>query len=537
MRHAPSWPWLTVAVVQAIGIAFLALQLGTEPVAGEIDRTVPASAPTFPGDGVTSSAQPSEPAQPVVEPPTAPRVAAASADLGTLLCVALRLPEGHHATWSHAALSSGDQTTRLAAERRGETGICVFPGLAAGDYHLRASAEGMRPIDRVLVLPPAMPSMRVDLTFEPSWFVKVLLLAPDGRPLHEALADDKELARAAPVSVIAGYGMLPAQLPLSDLRDTPLTVGTWQSTRGLGGRTQELPARYAGTLEMREHRDAVVAAVLREVVLVQVPVQAGQDEVTLTVDPRQLRALLAGVRLQVVDAGTGKPLTDARVELHDAQTRQQPVAVDADGRFEQGNLRPGRYQLSIQVEGHAGPSASVDLLPGRTTDVGTIPVAAAFELVVHVTGVDDGTPVYGSLQQTDAFAHAALAPAPIRVAGRNGELRADIAPGRYGLRLSGSDRGACVDFDTRRLGSEPLVVALASQPSIRVTPSSAGEPMRLVLQDSNGLVAYDRWITWTTPFSVSLPAGDYRVRIERVGGEARDELLTVPAEGVRYVLH
>src|SRR5690606_20369431 len=153
-----------------------------------------------------------------------------------------------------------------------------------------------------------------------------------------------------PVAVIASWRPLPAQLPASDQHVSPFTVGTWTSGRRRSfGREAELPARYAGQLEMREHRDAIVAAVFRDVVLAQQPVAAGQDEVTLTVDPQQLHANVAAVRLQVVDGATGAPATDAKVLFNDPQTYRGPFPVDEQGRFEASHLAPGRYRLGVSA--------------------------------------------------------------------------------------------------------------------------------------------------------------------------------------------
>jgi len=386
-------------------------------------------------------------------------------------------------------------------------------------------------------VPAATPDLRIDVALVPSWLVKVVLQTPDGKPLSEAMAQRKDLPLGGPfglVSVIAAWQELPAQLPLSDLSDTPFNVAAWRS-REMGRGGNELAARYAGVLEMREDRPSFVAAVMRETLLVQAPVQPGQDEVTLTIDPLQLVAQLAAVRLQVVDAA-GKPVQKANVGLNDAQSWRQPAVTDDDGRLEQTKLRPGRYQLTIGSEGSGGPVAYVDLPPGRTTDLGTVVLVPSFKLRIRLVGLADDKKGSASLMPLDAMANAALTPRSLRLGVQKGEIQVNVAPGRYRLRVTDGTNGAMLELDTKQLGEEPLTVTLAPEPTLRIDSRELAESARLVLRSGAGAVVYDRWITWRSEFSVQLPAGEYRATTQGLRSEPREESVALPATGGRLVL-
>lgn len=539
-------PWLVAAVGQAVAIGLLLLHLAAEPglakpSAGaslpETSRVTPGTA----GTGGPTDQTPS-PAAAAVRPSASdgPTRNAPATPLGTLLHGTLRVRNGAKLDTAWLSVFLGEEPKPLLQVTVSQQVQYAIPGLAAGDYRLTARSANMRNFEQAFVVPAAATDVVVDVWFEPSWLLKVLLQAPDGRPLHEAIAGDKDLqglGMFGPVHVIAWGSELPVQLPSTDGRETTFSIATWQASRMLRGGAIPLPAKYAGLLELREDRAAVVAAVLCDTVLAQVPVQPGQDEVTLVVDPAQLRARLASVRLQVVDATTNQPVPNAKVGLNDSQSWRQPTAADAEGRYEQGKLRPGTYQLTIDPgDGRIAPMVAVQLAPGMLTDLGAIPVAAPFELRVKVTGLPAEQRGGATLTALESQGPPSLSPRSTRLAVEKDELKANVWPGRYLLRIAAGSNGALVEFDTRRLGGEALTVALQPEPTLQIDPSQLDEPVRLVLRNATGAVVHDRWITWKTVFPVQLPAGEYKASLQRVRGDRREEPVTVAVAGGKYVL-
>lgn len=545
MKSRATRTWLVLAIAEAAGIVLLLQALAATSAAAEGDAPLPPAAgnpvAVAPRASTSAEAPPGPAATTTATPPTtAPPATPATDDLGTLLLGTLQLPPGVDPNHLQVALYAGEATKPLAETSLRDDLDFAFPGLDAGDYRLTARADGARPFERAVTIPPGTDVVRVDLLLTASWVIKVALLAPDGKPLAEALKGQPELTGAAfdgPVQVIASWQPLPAQLPFSDQRQTPFTVGQWTSARGLPGRGNgDLPARFAGTLEMRRDQPAVIAAVLRECVLTQVPVAVGQHEVTLTVDPAEMRAKLASVRLQIVDATTRAPLADAKVGLNDTQSWRQPTAVGQDGVLLQERLLPGRYQLTVQVAGRVAPPLTVDLVPGRLTDLGQIPVATPFVLRATVTGGDDGAELNVTLQPLDAIEVPGTGRRSLRLGVRKRELQAELWPGRYRLRITGKGLGAAREFDTRQLGDAALAIELQTETELQLDSTQLADPAQFVLTDGRGVVWSDRWITWQSRWNQQLPPGEYRWSLRGLDGNERTGAVTVAASGGKLVL-
>lgn len=553
-KSHPAWTWF--AALQAAAILWLGwLALGNAQIAEGGSAPPPtAPAPTAPSPAPTPS--PDAPVAPSTPTAAVPPAAGAGPEnipavaTTTLVYGEVRLRTGAPSRWSaHLYLYRGEATKELASATLQQSPQFAWPALAPHTYRMNVRSEGMRNLEHTFVVPKGLAELRLDLVLEPSWQLKVLLMTPAGEPLHEALA---RLAKERPslqgirehVSVVAAWRTLPTNLPPSDLRESPFTVATWQNAREPGRRPGgQLPARYAGQLELPETRTAVVAAVSGNAVLVQTEVAAGQAEVTLVVDPAQLLQRLGTVRLQVVDAATQQPIATAKAGLNDAQSWRQPSPVDAEGRIEFRDLRPGQLRLSIDAGGRQGPSGLVEVAPGAVVDLGPIAVVAPFVLRVRPTGRSGEQELRGNLTPLDAPGHPALRPAAVPLgavrAGQDGavagDLQAKVPPGRYELRLTGAG-GARIEVDTQKLGDQPLVVELQAEAALRLDPSGLAEPLRLVIQAANGRKVLDRWITWKTAWEQRLLPGTYTIERTTFEGTTQREDVTVPASGASYVL-
>lgn len=547
-----AWTWL--AALQAAAILWLGWL-----AFGEAEIAAGSSAPpaSVPATAVPSSAPaPNVPVALITpdaaEAPTAEAGLASGPATATTTLVygEVRPRTGAPSRWTaYLNLYRGEATKPLANATLVQSPQFAWPALAPDTYRMTVRSDGMRELAHTFVVPNGLAELRLDLVLEPSWQLKVLLMTPAGEPLHEALA---KLAKERPslqglrehVSVVAAWRRLPDNLPPSDLRETPFTVARWQDAREPGRRTSgQLPARYAGQLELPETRAAVIGAVSGNAVLVQTAVEAGQAEVTLVVDPAQLLQRLGTVRLQVVDAATQQPIATAKVGLNDAQSWRQPSPVDAEGRIEFRDLRPGQLRLSIDAAGRQGPSGLVEVAPGTVTDLGPIAVVAPFVLRVRPTGRSGDQELRGNLTPLDAPGHPSLRPAAVPLgaarAGQDGavagDLQATVTPGRYELRLTGAG-GARVEVDTQKLGEMPLVVELQPEAALRLDPSGLAEPVRLVIQASNGQRILDRWITWKAAWEQRLMPGTYTIERTTFEGVTQREELSVPAGGASYVL-
>ncbi|MBP8300976.1 MAG: carboxypeptidase regulatory-like domain-containing protein, partial [Planctomycetes bacterium] len=490
---------VVLAIAQAVAIVLLGWHL--------FGGTQAAAAPRSAGKTVESPV--AEVVSPVPEVAPAATQAPASDDalaparegepkqlpIGVLLHGTVSVADGGSLPgYASLSLYRGGQTKPLfSSNLRQEQTSFAWPDLEAGDYQLRSRAEGMRDWETAITVPEGVQQQRVDVVLEPSWLVKVLLQNAAGTPLHEALAT---LAKSVPalasldysdaVQVIALWHEIPDVLPRSELRSSPMTIAKWKASRGIeamrGG--NKIPARYAGVLEMPERRAAYAALVFKEVVLARAQLQAGQEELQITVEPETLLRSLATVRVQIVDADR-KPLSTAKVGINDTQSWRQPTAVDAEGRVELGNLVPGLFRFSVQCEGYNLPSCNLELAPGSVTDLGSLVMSAKRELLIEVEGASEGDELRGSLTALQPMPHASLSPEASRLPVKAGVIKTSVAEGRYRLVLTGAG-GVRLEFDTRTLGDAPLRVKL--QPEATITFDSTGlqGPTQLVVRSAAG---------------------------------------------------
>ena len=550
--NARSTPWLVAAVLEAVAIAWLAwIVFGdVAPAAAEAEATAAPAAASEPSGQRDPVVRPAV-VEPVVDTTSAagteatPSPAAVDVPVapmnGCLVHGVVRMQDGSPVpgvTLSLLASSAAAAVayTSLSAGDRAFAWAEVEPG----EYELAMRGEGVREAKQSVVVPPGVPGLHVDVVLERSWLVRVLLTTPEGKPLHEVLTPELQrklgMGFREGVQVIALWQPIPDELPPSDLRDTPLTVARWQSSRdiGRGAATRELPARYAGVLELPESRDAFVAAVWKEVVLARGSLAKDQQEVELVVDPARLQASLATLRLVVVDRD-GKPLPGAKVGVNDRQSRGEPTVVGGDGRFDRADLAPGLFLLTISCEGHEFAPSQITLRPGAVTDLGQVQAMPARAVTIRLAEVAEGKRPLGSMWLLDATNHAALRPFEHRLAFRNGEAKLELVDGRYLLQVRGAGAVRRV-VDTRTLGDAPLVVELQPEAKLQIDPSATTTPTRLVLTAEDGTVVHDRWVTWRGRWEMPLLPGRYQVAITPLGGATSTRSLDLPSEGAKLVL-
>ncbi len=548
--------WLVVvAVVQAgliAWVAFLLMRGNAQPAKPEpasLPKTVervesqvkqePAVTPPV----VAPAPTPAPPDPPsVVLAPAQPTPVTHAVLTGRLAGKGTKQPRD--ATLSLFEGSAGTPTER--SQVRPETGSYALPGLVPGSYRLQVNSAGFRDYSATFEIPAGVAEFRHDVILTPSWELRVQINHTDGTPVHERFAElaklDQSLWRTS-VSAVALFEAPPPLLPPTEMNESDLGIGRWRGSRDAAfGTGTALPKRFAGYLELPNDEPLYVSAVLRTAVLATERVEAGQEELILTVPLEQVLATMGTVRLQVVDAASGQPVAGARVGLSDAQSSGQGLPVDAQGKIELRFARPGLLNLDIQVKDRVAPLLNVEVAPGATIDLGAIAVHVPIEF--KATLVDAPAEVQVSLVPLDQPAHPAL-----KVRGthfgsaRNGEFTARIAPGRYRLRgtppvrSTGSTAGglAVVEFDTQSLTAEPLRVPMQATAKLKITPP-ANRRVQLAIRDAAGLPHFRRWLSWTTTFDLNLVPGEFTVEITPFGGTATSRPLHLPAAGAELDL-
>lgn len=543
--NARPLPWLLVAIAEALAILWLGWMLFAheparplaEPSPREASTPLAANLPTT----ISTPERPTEPAAPAVDAASPTPMVPRSSErmLGCLVYGSLAMRDGSSVPNLVSLALETDDADNEVASAFGSRNAFAWSDVPPGTYRLTARGNGVQPLTRDVVVPPDLAELRVDVVLESSWLVRVLLTVPDGRPLYEALTKEEQqrlgLSRFQEVAVIALWEPIPDELPRSALRTSPFTIAKWQSARDIGrGQATKLPARYAGALEMPEHRPAFVAAVLKDVVLARAQLAVDQDELALVVDPSRIEASLATLRCVVVDAA-GKPLADARVELSDQQSSNSGNPVDANGRFEQSGLHPGLLEFAVHCRGHHFPERSITLRPGTVTDLGTLQATTGRTLTIQLEGATPEKSPIVTLTPIDPPPHPALGPGELRLSARDGRVQVELADGPYRLHVRGAG-GAVQTIDTRTVGDGPLVVRLTPETMLQVDSSATTTPTRLVLTTSDGVPLVDRWVTWRRRWPEALLPGSYQVTTTTLGGAATTRSLDVPLTGATLVL-
>ncbi len=545
--------WLVVvAVVQAGLIAWLGFVLmrgdaqpakvepaplpEPAPRAESIVTQEPAAAAPV----VAPTPTPAPPDQPSVLPaPTQPAPVTHAVLMGRVAGKGTKQPRD--AAVSLFVGSAGTPTVRTQVPA--DTGSYALPGLAPGSYRLQVNSTGFRDYSATFEIPAGVAEFRHDVILTPSWELRVQINQPDGTPVHEKFA---ELAKLDPLlwrtslSAVALFEAPPPLLPPTDMNESDIGIGRWRGSRDAAfGQGTALPKRFAGYLELPNDEPLYVSAVLRTAVLATERVEAGQEELILTVPFERVLATLGTVRLQVIDAASRRPVAGARVGLSDAQSSGQGQPVDVQGKIEMRFARPGLLNLDIQVKDRVAPLLNVEVAPGATIDLGAIAVHVPIDF--KATLVDAPAEVQVSLVALDQPAHPALkARGTSFGTARNGEFTARIAPGRYRLRgtppfPSTAGGLAVMEFDTQNLTAVPLRVPMQATAKLKITPP-ANRRVQLAIRDAAGMPHLRRWLSWTTAFDLNLVPGDFTVEITPFGGTATSRLLRVPAAGAELDL-
>lgn len=543
--RVPGSAWLPVlALLQGVAIAvlgWLAWDQRTEPppaAAAAKDPAATADAPSSPAAAALPNAAPAgaalaagaEARHPVVD-----ASASTSAVVHGRFVDDAGQPIASGIAWFYREGQDREPLATVQARKDGSE--FAIGGVAPGRLRYQTRVEGYRVCEGTFEVPAGGGLIRQDLVLTATWLLQVKVLTPDGKPLAPALG---ELAKTRPGMHSVDVGaVVSAEQPVGDFPPTPYReidfgLGRWRSASGIEARTRggkQAPAGVAGTLEIDVKQPVWVSATLRHRVLTSVAVSPGQAEVTLTVDVQQVLRDLGTIRGRVVDAATGAPVTNARVEFSDLQSGSAGQPVDGEGRFRIENLRPGLLDVGIRAGEQSCERDLVLLAPGQDLDLGDVAVAPRRTIEGRGEGLR-GKAEAGSVAWTrlDAVPHPALRHHTDSTRlGKDGTFRLSLLPGRYLLRASGAG-SAIVEIDTRTLPEGPLVLSLQPEGALRFEVRSNGRNVEVAVT-GGGRELFRRALRDGWKFPVSLPLGDYRVDILDPSAPARTQHVQLTAAG------
>lgn len=404
----------------------------------------------------------------------------------------------------------------------------AFAGLAPGTYQLTSRIDDQLPLQRDVLV--TAPRTRLDLQLDAAWQLTVDAVTADGQPLREA-AKLSPMFRALTANAFAAP--LAGDLPPSSLSSVDAGLGTFRGNDFVRG-GPALPKQTVGVLTLPADQPLHVALLLRNVVLAQQPVPAGQEKVTFTLPATAVTDKMATVRLRCVDAA-GQPIAGARTSLTDRQTGGGGKQTDDDGRVTLEGLASGRLGLGIWHKELAAPSVEIDVPPGADLDLGDVVLLPKVDVPLSLEGLGKEARVRWVL--LDPLPHAGWH-------ARDGYFSADngttatypVYPGRYQFLVRNGDDAAITEVDLRTAPAQPLQFRLARGAPLRIQNRVGPGYARLEIRTASGGVLYDRELTGTWTLVHRLPPGSYRVAITDIANHTTERVLQVPAEGAELTV-
>ncbi len=261
-------------------------------------------------------------------------------------------------------------------------GVYAIAGLQPGTWRLHCEVEGcvLQEFDHTF---GGDAIQRLDITLQPALVLPVFVRTPTGGRLQAELA---KLGIWQGLQVIATANALPGDLDTTENSGVgDLGLGRHRQPSDLNQRADEKAGD--GVLELDRPPPVFASLLLRHLLLASQRIEPGQQELRFVVDPAELQAKMAKVRLRVVD-GAGQPLAKARIELSSAQGGGSQQVTGDDGFAEVANVMPGLTYFGVWAKDREQYCNHVTLAPGATTDLGDIALSAGRQLAGRIVDAE-----------------------------------------------------------------------------------------------------------------------------------------------------
>lgn len=411
-------------------------------------------------------------------------------------------------------------------------------GIQPGTWSFRANAPQFRETTGTVVVPNNMKTLRHDLVLTRAHVIRVRARTTDGQPLAAIIGREPFHFRNE-LCAVALSSPLPTALE-PDTMSTPRMVGDaeWHAIHprtAAAGPTPDL----LGELELRVDPPAHVGLMLRQTVLAQQIVSAGDHEVLFEFTPEELLAHCGSVRLEVVSATNGQPLPKASVGIGHAQGGGGGGGALGEGaRYEATGLAPGLWELWIQAPEHAPRFERIILQSGQSLDLGTIalhPVEHVRGRILDSQGKPTSARVHVDALGSRRFPQELLNNYEYRV-NAEGELHVPLGRERYLIRAMSPEHEAAhllVDATSGHTGE--LEIRLQPTQQVRIENQASRRDYYLVLVHTlDRLPVWGQTVRHGYAPALHLPHGNYVVDIYRGTTPVRSFALEVGADPVSF---
>lgn len=455
---------------------------------------------------------------------------------GVLLHGRVLDPQGHAIPRASLYLNASTPRSGRTVDVDSE-GRYAVAAIEPGTWSFRADAEAFRLTTGTVVVPAGVEFFRQHFVLPRAQIIRVRARTSDGKPLAEVI-DRPPFHFRNRLCAIARTSALPTALE-PDTHSTPFQFGDaeWRSVENREAVAGPTPD-WIGNLELLADPPVHVALMLRQTVLAQQFVSAGEAEVLFEFTVEDLLAHCGSVQVQIVSAATGQPLPNASVGLGNAQGRGGGGPLGEGARFSAIGLAPGLWELSVQAAEHAPHFEQVLLSSGQQLELGRI----ALHPVMHVRGrVLDakGKPVPASLHidalESRKFPQEMRDYHTYRVSAE-GEFDLPLGRERYVLRtMSTEHEAAHVLVDATSGAVADLEIRLEQTETIRIENHIPRSEYFLVLvQTRDRLPVWGQTLRWGYTPILRLPRGNYVVDIYRGTTPVRSFALNVGADPVSF---
>lgn len=412
----------------------------------------------------------------------------------------------------------------------------AIPGLTPGTWTLRPYADGIVARTESIEI-TAVAFQTHDLQLERATVVPVFVRTTDGAPFSSGPSARE---RTDYLAVVALAQPLTADLPPTDSSSVgSFGLGRWSAAGRLGPPPE--PGAALGTLQLDVPPPVHAALLLRHVVLAQQVVPAGATELVFVIDEAAIDARFATVRLRLIDAASGQPITaDGHVSFSTSQGGGARARPDEDGTWIAERVLPGITHMVVSAKEREHVSTDFLLRAGETLDLGDLVLGPEVRIRGRLLGTD-GQPVSGAVQWTDLDTRRARGTTTDRrhaSADGDGDFEIDAGPRRY-LVVGKSAEGlvGSIHIDARGGATPRFDLQLA--PPVRVVVSAGGDPLRgyaLEVLDPHGqLIAAERIEVRSREVTFGLAAGEYTIEVydevenllRRIPVHARGDLVRV----------
>lgn len=275
-----------------------------------------------------------------------------------------------------------------------------------------------------------------------------------------------------------------------------------------------------------------MSLILRDQVLATQLVSPGSSEAVFYLSPEQIQASIAGLRVRVVDASTGDPVSDASMSAY-CDTFITGLRTDEDGKAEFTALEPGPCTLLVQVPGLGLYREQLLLEPGTSAEI-EVRLGASTTIQGRVVDLQ-GRAVGNPDAETDPISEEApcvliarLDPATgaaewddLRyTVDAQGEIKLPVSRDLLLLRAIGTRWASdIVQVDARQGSIDGIEIVV--HPPVRVAlqlASGSWKGCRYQVVDENGNETEQGWFRAPAPHSLDVAPGTYRLVVAGASG-------------------